>query len=77
MKTEEELENCLESFERRCKIEQNPETLKMWNILRIYTEFILDRRGQMRYEDYSIESDLDIDPLPRSSASTGKEEHPI
>lgn len=60
MRTEQELENCLESFKRRCKIERNPETLKMWNVLRMYTEFILDRRGQMRYDDYRIESDLGI-----------------
>lgn len=64
MKTEAELENCLESFERRYNIERNLETKKMWGVLKRYTEFILGRRGHMRYPEYSIESDLDADPLP-------------
>lgn len=65
MRPEEEVINCLESFERRCRIEQNPETKKLWTVLKRYTEFILGRRGNMHYNEYSIESDLDIDPLPR------------
>ena len=65
MRTEKEIKNCLESFERRCRIELNPETKKMWEVLKRYTEFILGKRGNMHYPEYSIESDLDIDPLPR------------
>jgi len=68
MKTEADLENCLESFERRCKIEQNPETKKMWGVLKRYTEFILGRRSHMRYPEYSIESDLDLDPRPEEDS---------
>lgn len=64
MKTEKELENCLESFERRTRIEQNPETKKMWLILKMYTEFLLDRRGHMYYPGYGIDSNHDIDPRP-------------
>ncbi len=65
MRTKEEMENCLESFERRCRIEQNPETKKMWGVLERYTEFVLGRRGHMHYLGYSIEPDLDADPRPR------------
>ncbi len=59
MKTEQELENCLESFERRYKIELNPESKKMWNVLVIFCKFLLDRQGNMYYPDYVIKTDFD------------------
>jgi len=70
MKTETEMENCLESFKRRHENELNPETKKMWNVMRIFTEFVLDRRGHMYYPGYEVEVDVDsLPPLRNREAS--------